>query len=92
MASVELREDPARLRAALRLALDRYLRQMRARPWLSWPGLLLPGVGQVFVQYAPPLVIARLLEAFGRREHLDAGALVPYVVVFALLLLSLIHI
>ena len=58
--------EPRRLRAALRLVLERYGRQVRARPWLSVPALLLPGIGNIFVFYVPPLAIAHLLAVLAR--------------------------
>ena len=56
--------DSGRLKAALRQVLRRYYGQIRARPALSIPALVLPGIGDVLIFYAPPLVVARLLGAF----------------------------
>jgi ATP-binding cassette, subfamily B, bacterial len=75
--------DPERLTQALRLVVRRYVRQIRRRPAVALPALLLPGVGNVLVFYAPPLVIARLLGTFSRNEDLTAGQLAPYVLTFA---------
>ena len=75
--------DPERLSAALRLVLKRYVRQVRLRPALAIPALVMPGLGDVLVFYAPPLVIARLLRHFAADEPLTTTALVPYVLTFA---------
>ena len=75
--------DPARLSSALRLVVRRYIRQVRLRPALAIPALLLPGIGDVLVFYTPPLVIARLLGQFARNEQLSAAELAPYVLTFA---------
>ena len=75
--------DPERLSAALRLVLTRYARQVRLRPALAIPALVMPGLGDVLVFYAPPLVIARLLRHFAAEEPLTAAALAPYVLTFA---------
>ncbi len=75
--------EPGRLSAALRLVLQRYIRQVRMRPALAIPALVLPGVGDVLVFYTPPLVVARLLGQFARNEPLSASELVPYVLTFA---------
>jgi ATP-binding cassette, subfamily B, bacterial len=75
--------DPGRLSAALRLVVRRYLRQVRLRPALAIPALVLPGIGDVLVFYTPPLVIARLLGQFAREEQLSAAELTPYVLTFA---------
>jgi ATP-binding cassette subfamily B protein len=75
--------DPERLTQALRFVVRRYFRQIRRRPAVALPALLLPGVGNVLVFYAPPLVIARLLGAFSKNEDLTASQLAPYVLTFA---------
>ena len=69
--------------AAVRLVARRYVDQVRARPWLSAAALVLPGLGNVLLFYAPPLVIARLLGAFARDETLSATTLTPYVLTIA---------
>ena len=80
--------DSTRLNAALKLVLRRYGRQIGRRPWISVPALMLPGIGDVLVFYAPALVVARLLGAFARNEPLSAAELTPYVLVFATLWLA----
>jgi ATP-binding cassette, subfamily B, bacterial len=75
--------DPRRLSQALRLVLTRYSRQIRRRPRIAVPALLLPALGDVLTVYAPPLVVARLLGAFARDERLSASELTPYVLTFA---------
>src|SRR6266566_2211356 len=75
--------DPQRLAEALRLVVRRYAGQIRRRPAIALPALLLPGIGNVLVFYAPPLVIARLLGTFARNERLSAGQLAPYVLTFS---------
>ena len=74
-----------RLSASLWLVVRRYAAQVRRRPALAIPALLLPGVGNVLVFYAPPLVIAKLLAAFARDEPLSTAQLAPYVLTFAAL-------
>src|SRR5688500_17755788 len=75
--------DPRRLTAALRLVLRRYAAQIRRRPALAIPALLLPGLADALIFYAPPLVVARLLGSFARDERLSAGELAPYILTFA---------
>jgi len=74
---------PERFSAALRLVLRRYAAQIRNRPGVALPALLLPGIGDVIVFYTPPLVVARLLNAFATHDRLTPRELVPYVAVFA---------
>jgi ATP-binding cassette subfamily B protein len=73
----------AGLPEALRLVVRRYARQIRRRPMIALPALLLPGIGNVLVFYAPPLVIAKLLSAFARNDRLSTAQLAPYVLTFS---------
>src|SRR5262245_15229652 len=82
-ASDDEQQDSGRLSRALGLVLTRYGAQIRRRPWLSAAALLLPAVGDVLTNYAPPLVVARILGAFVRDEALSPATLVPYVLLFA---------
>jgi ATP-binding cassette subfamily B protein len=75
--------DSRRLAAALRLVMRRYLAQIRRHPAIAIPALVLPGVADALIFYAPPLVVARLLGAFARDEQLSAAELLPYVLTFA---------
>jgi len=75
--------DPVRFGAALRLVVRRYVRQVRQRPLISIPALILPGLGDILVFYVPPLIVARLLGAFARDESLSARELAPFVLEFA---------
>jgi ATP-binding cassette, subfamily B, bacterial len=78
----DLTRDPRRLGAALRLVLRRYGRQIRRRPAIAVPALILPGVADALIFYAPPLVVAKVLGAFARGEQLTAGELMPYILTF----------
>ena len=75
--------DCGRLNQALWLVLRRYGRQITQRPMLALPALVLPGIGDVLVFYAPPLVVARLLGTVARGEGLTLGMFTPYVLTFA---------
>jgi ATP-binding cassette subfamily B protein len=82
-ATLDVDRDPQRLSQALRLVLQRYAHQVRRRPGIAVPALLLPALGEVLTLYAPPLVVAKLLGAFARDEPLSAGELTPFVLTFA---------
>src|SRR5499426_4015760 len=77
--------DSGRLNEALWLVLRRYGRQITRRPMIALPALLLPGIGDVLVFYAPPLVVARLLGTVARGEALTLGTFTPYVLTFTAL-------
>jgi ATP-binding cassette subfamily B protein len=79
----DLTRDPRRLSAALRLVLRRYGAQIRRRPSIAIPALILPGVADALIFYAPPLVVAKVLGAFARNDQLTAADLMPYVLTFA---------
>ena len=77
--------DRSRLIASLRLVLTRYLAQVRRQPWLATGSILLPAAADILTFYAPPLVIARLLDRFARNEVLTTAQLTTYVLTFAAL-------
>src|SRR5262245_32110696 len=71
--------DPQRLRPALRAVRQRYWRQVRARPWLTLTAVLLPGLGNIFVFYVPPLAVAHVLGRIVREPTVPAIELLPAV-------------
>jgi ATP-binding cassette, subfamily B, bacterial len=72
------------LRAAIRLVLRRYARQVRARPWLAGVSLVLPGIGNIFVHYVPALAIAHLLGTLARdAQHASVASLLMPVLLVA---------
>src|SRR5690348_2470695 len=75
--------EPNRLRASVRLVLRRYARQVRARRWLATASLVLPGVGNIFVHYVPPLAIAQLLAILAHDSHASIGTLSTPVLLLA---------
>jgi ATP-binding cassette subfamily B protein len=88
MTTAANRSDSRRLNQALGLVLRRYGRQITRRPLIALPALLLPGIGDLLVFYAPPLVVAQLLGAVARDEVLTIGVFAPYVLTFAALWLT----
>ena len=85
---VEGTRDSERLAASLRFVMRRYYAQLRRMPMMAGASLLLPALGEVLSSYGPPLLIAKLLGAFARGQHLSAAALAPYVLAFALMWLA----
>jgi len=83
MIVVDEKRDPTRFSAALKLVLKRYAAQVRRRPALAIPALLLPALGDVLAFYTPPLIVAKLLSAFARDGQLSARDLAPYVLAFS---------
>jgi ATP-binding cassette subfamily B protein len=74
---------PERRRAALRLALRRYAGELRRRPALAAGALLLPAVGNIFINYLPPLAVAGLVGRLAAGEPMSAMTIAPFVLGFA---------
>ena len=81
-------DEPRRLRTAIRLVVHRYVRRVRARPWLATGSLVLPGIGNIFVHYIPALAIAHLLAMLAHGSQVGAGELATPVVLLAVAWLS----
>src|SRR5262247_2107241 len=75
--------DPQRLTAALWLVVRRYCSQIRRQLALAIPALVLPGLGQILIFYAPPLIIASVLGKFASDARPSLRELMPYVLAFA---------
>ncbi|MGH9753737.1 MAG: ABC transporter ATP-binding protein [Blastocatellia bacterium] len=83
MATETDNRDPQRLTAALWLVVRRYCSQIRRHPAIAIPALVLPGLGQILIFYAPPLIIARVLGKFASDARPSLRELIPYVLAFA---------
>jgi ATP-binding cassette subfamily B protein len=79
---------PARRRGALRLALRLYLGELRANWPIASGALLLPALGNICVNYLPPLVVAQLVGRLAAGTALTTVMLAPYVLAFAGALLA----
>jgi ATP-binding cassette subfamily B protein len=75
--------DPQRLTAALWMVVRRYIAQIRRHPTVAFPALILPGIGNILIFYAPPLIIARVLGEFAAGGRPSLRELMPYVLAFA---------
>lgn len=67
---------------ATKLALKQYLQQIWQTRKYSIPGLLLPGVGNIFTTYVTPLIVAAVITRFGDKSPSLEQAL-PYLLWFA---------
>ena len=79
---------PARRRAALRLALRLYTRELRRRPVLGAFALLLPALGAICVRYLPPLAVAGLIARIAAGQVPTVTVVAPYVGAFAAAMLA----
>ncbi len=79
--------DPRR-RAALRLALRLYTGELRAHWLVATGAMLLPALGNIGINYLPPLVVAQLVGRLATGAELDTAMLTPYVLLFSGALLA----
>ncbi|MFE5038500.1 ABC transporter ATP-binding protein [Streptomyces sp. NPDC056683] len=84
--SVDLPATGPRQGAVL-LALRYYGRELARLKWLTLPGMLLPALGNIGINYLAPLVVARLVGRIADGHGLDLGATLPYVLAFGGVLL-----
>ncbi|MEU9859481.1 ABC transporter ATP-binding protein [Streptomyces sp. NPDC047971] len=75
-------------RGPVLLALRYYGRELARLRWLTLPAMLLPALGNIGIFYIAPLVVAKLVgRIVGGGRHTDIGAMLPYVLGFAGVLL-----
>ena len=72
-----------RRRAALRLALRRYSAELRHRPVLAAVALVGPALGNISLNYLPPLVVAGWVTGAGGSVNPIGGATLVAIVVSA---------
>ncbi|MDT7574451.1 MAG: ATP-binding cassette, subfamily bacterial [Pseudonocardiales bacterium] len=87
-AAVGTGDDPRRRRTALRLALRLYLGELRAHWPIASGALLLPALGNICINYLPPLVVAQLVGRLATGTVFTSELLMPYVLMFAGALLA----
>ncbi|HEX5797700.1 MAG TPA: ABC transporter ATP-binding protein [Candidatus Saccharimonadales bacterium] len=71
-----------RSKEAFKLAINHYWQQLLKDWKLSFSGLLLTGVGMIFVAYIPPLIIAKILQRYSESGIPDLSTLTPYILAF----------
>ena len=75
--------SPTRRRAALRLALRLYFRELRRHPLLATGTFALPALGAICTRYLPPLAVAGLIGALVAGQDATTAVVAPYVGWFA---------
>lgn len=75
--------EQSRNTQAIKLAINHYLNQIKTDWHLSILALVLPGVGNILVFLAPPLIVAKIITAFNHSGHPSFGRLLPYILWFA---------
>ncbi|MBC9713712.1 ABC transporter ATP-binding protein [Streptomyces sp. TRM66268-LWL] len=74
-------------RGAVLLALRHYGRELSRLRRFTIPALLLPALGNIGINYLAPLVVAKLAGRFADGGDTSTGAVMPYVLGFAAVLL-----
>lgn len=66
-------------KSAFRVALRAYLREILKLKTVSFPALLTVGIGNVFVLYIPPLIVANMIRHFDNDIPNDWHSIMPYI-------------
>jgi ATP-binding cassette subfamily B protein len=71
---------------AMRRAVNAYFGQFAIDKRVSFPALVLPGLGTIMTVYLPPLVVARVLVEFADKplDQFEVGDFAPYILLFGL--------
>ena len=69
-------------RAALKLALRRYLQEIKRHRRVAIPALLFPALGNIAIFYVPPLIVGDLAAKLGR-GHASGATTTKHVLLFA---------
>ncbi len=75
------KHDISSRRGSMRLAFNDYMAEIRRHKFLAVPGLLFPGIGNVFVGYVPALIIARIITDFDGTIPGSLNEILPYILV-----------
>ncbi len=70
---------------ANKLAIKHYWQEMKHTPLTTALSMFLPAIGSIFVSYAPPLVVAKILARFKQQGALELNQFLPYVIIFCVL-------
>ncbi len=64
---------------SIRLVIQHYWQQVQRHKLLATLGMILPGLGNIFVFYIPPLLIGYLLEDIGNNATTTGWDVLPYI-------------
>lgn len=70
-------------REAVREVLRAYARQYKQHPFYSLGAFLLPAIGNIFVFFIPPLIIAQLVNMLAAGDKISLTSVSPYIALFA---------
>lgn len=74
--------EEKRSKEAYKMAIKDYWQQLLIDWKFSIPGLLLTGIGMIFVAYLPPLIIAKLLQKYSDSGIPPLSEVAPYILAF----------
>jgi ATP-binding cassette subfamily B protein len=84
----EADDGPSVRKSAVLLALRHYCGELKRQWRVAAPALMLPAVGNIFLFYLAPLMVAGLVGRLAAGGDTSVAALLPYVLGFGALLLS----
>ncbi|MBF9072032.1 ABC transporter ATP-binding protein [Streptacidiphilus fuscans] len=79
--------ESAPRRGAVLLALRYYGRELARLKRVTLPGMLMPALGNIGINYIAPLIVARLVGRIASDARMTTGDALPYVLAFAGVLL-----
>src|SRR4051812_7675897 len=78
-----MKKTLSRESTAYRMAIRRYVHQINKHKMYAYPGLILPGIGNILVLYVPPLIIAKIIRNF-QGKTFSLREIAPYIIAFGL--------
>ena len=69
--------------AAIRQVIREYIAMVKKYKKYFYPGLLLPGIGSIFVFYVPPVIVGAMIDRFVSSGTISIGVAMTYLFAFA---------
>ncbi len=76
-----MKENTTKL--AIQLAVRDYLGQYKKHPWLFVGAFVLPALGTILVFFVPPLILARMIDAFTAQGFISLSSALPKIALMA---------
>lgn len=77
-------DDKLITKEAVKQVIFDYWQELKAYPWQTSIGIISPGIGNILIDYIPPLILARLIDTFTKNQQVSFSTSVSYIFLFAL--------